>query len=216
MRIFATIVLAVIASAPTAFAQSLALPRGLVGVSATFASTDASSRMRLGSDARPWIYSAEVSARIASRVAIGAEAIDFGIATGETRGISFRSTGEQRERAIVGLLRARAGGGSRVALDLVGGAGVLFQRHLAETAPCVGGCAAVLTTELTNRAPAFVVGAELPIQAGRNFPIAAIGRYYFLRRGDHTATSPTDPVPWQFEYQSSNRLGVGVSARVTW
>lgn len=172
--------------------------------------------MRLGGDARPWIYAGEVSARVAPRVAIGAEAIDLGTATGETSGITFHSTGEQRERALVGLLRVRLIGRARVALDLVGGGGVLFQRHLAETEPCFSRCPALHMTEVTNRAPAFLVGADVPIQVGRHFSIAAIGRYYSLKRGEHTATDPREPIPWQFEYESSSRIAVGASARVTW
>lgn len=207
--------LAVIASVPQAFAQSAELPRGLVAVSATQVSTDASARMRLGSDAGSTIYSGEISLRIASRFAIGAEAIDLGTATGATSGRSFRSSGEQRERALVGVLRARAGGSERVAVDLVGGAGVLFQRHLAITTSCFIECVETFTTELTSRAPVFVAGVDVPIRIGRHFSIAPIGRYYFLRR-ERTTSVPNEPVPWQFEYAPSSRMGVGLSARVSW
>lgn len=216
MRLFAIVVFAVIASASQAVAQTSELPRGLIGVGALGSSTDASSRMRLGEEARPWIYSGEVSARLAPRLGIGVEAIDFGIATGETRGITFHSTGKQHERAIIGLLRARVVGSHRVALDVVGGGGVLFQRHLAETATCFNGCTATSTTEFAHRAPAFVAGADVPIRVGGHLSIAAIGRYYVFRRGDNTPTDPRQPIAWQFEYESSSRLGIGASARVTW
>jgi hypothetical protein len=216
MRILFTVVVAVIASAPQAFAQSSELPRALIGVSVARAETDASARMRLGSDARPWIYSAEFSARVAPRLAIGAEAIDFGIATGATSGRTFRSEGEQRERALMGLLRVRAAGSERFALDVGGGGGVLFQRHIAATTSCIISCTETFTTELTARSPAFFIGVDVPVRIARHLWIAGLGRYYFLNRGDHTSTDPRAPVTWQFEYVSSRKFAVGASARVHW
>jgi len=216
MRILATVVLAVIASAPQAFAQSSELPRGLIGAFVMLSDGDPESRMRLGGEARPWVLAGELGVRLAPRFGIGAEAIDLGIATGETRGASFHSTGEQRERAVVGLMRVRVTGRERIAFDLVGGAGALFQRHTAETAPCFSGCAVSSPTAYSHRAPVLVAGADMPIRFGRRFSIAAIGRYYGLRRGDNTPDDPRQPIPWQFEHHSSARFGVGGSARVTW
>lgn len=216
MRILAALVLVLIGSRAPALAQTSELPRVLIGVNVTAAQSDASERMRLGSDARPWIFSGELSARVAPRVAIGAEAIDFGAATGETSGRTFHSTGEQRERALMGMMRVRAGGNDRVALDAVGGGGVLFQRHIAATEPCFDGCAAAFTTELSARSPAFVAGVDVPIRIASHFSIAALGRYYFLNRGDHTSTDPREPVTWQFEYVSSRKLAAGAAARVHW
>jgi hypothetical protein len=215
VRILAAFVLAVIASAPQAFAQS-ELPHGLIGISITRATSDAASRMRLGSEARPWVLAGEVSVRVTPRVAIGAEAIDLGTATGETAGRSFRSLGEQRERALMGLMRVRVSGSERVAVDLVGGAGVLWQRHSVFFAPCFSGCAVSADGALTDHAPALVAGVDVPIRAGRYFSIAAIGRYFFLRRGDNVPSGPTDQLPWQFEYRSSGRIAIGASARVVW
>ena len=213
----AIFLLAAFAAAPPAFAQTDSLPRGFIGVNALGASTDAAERMRLGSDARPWIYSGELSVRVAPRVAFGGEAVDFGLATGETSGISFRSRGEQRERAIVGLLRIRTTGRARVALDVVGGAGALFQRHTAIEAPRVSSqLDPTVTFEYTHRTPLFVAGADVPIRLARNFSIAAIGRYYMMRRGDNTPEDPRQPIRWQFEHQSSSRIAIGAAARVTW
>jgi hypothetical protein len=217
MRILATVLLAVIASGSQAFAQTSEIPRGMVGIGVTFASSDASSRMRLGSEARRWIFSGELGVRVASRVAIGAEAIDFGTATGETSGISFRSGGEQRERAIVGLLRLRTMGGARVALDLAGGAGALFQRHTAIEAPRVSSSIdPTVTFEHSHRAPVVVAGADVPIELGDHLSIAGIARYYAMRRGDNTPDDPRAPIRWQFEHESSGRFSIGGSARVTW
>lgn len=215
MRTFATLVIAVIAFVPQAFAQS-ELPRGLIGVSVTRATSDADSRMRLGQEARPWLFAGEMSARVAPWFAIGAEAIDFGAATGATSGRSFRSTGEQRERAILGLVRGRVAARERVAADLVGGAGVLFQRHMLAQQACFIECAPSFTGELTKRAPMFVFGFDVPVRLGPYLSIAAIGRYYFLRRRDDAPSGPTDSLPWQFESRPSSRIAIGASARVTW
>jgi hypothetical protein len=216
MRILAAVLLAIVTSAPGTFAQTPALPRGVIGVTVTRASTDASERMRLGSEGRPWIYSGELSVRLAPRLAIGGEAIDLGIATGETAGQSFRSTGEQQERAVVALMRVRINGRERLAFDVVGGAGALFQRHTAMQAPCFSGCAATFASEFKHVAPVYFAGADVPIRLGRHFSIAAISRYYWLRRGDNTPQNPREPLPWQFEHKSSSRLAVGAAARVTW
>ena len=217
MRILATVVLAVTASASPAFAQSFELPRATIGVSVALASNDASSRMRLGQDTRRWILSGEFGARVGRRVGLGAEAIDFGTATGETSGISFRSRGEQRERAIVGVLRARAIGRAGVALDVVGGAGALFQQHTAIESPRVSSqLDPTVTFEYSHRAPLLVAGGDVPIRIGPHFSIAAITRYYSMRRGDNTPEDPRTPIRWQFEHESSNRFSVGASARVTW
>lgn len=212
----AAVVLAAIAPTSQAFAQTPELPRALIGVGVTRASSDHASRMRLAQEARPWIFSAEVGIRVAPPIGVGAEAVDFGKAIGETRGNSFRSRGEQRERAIVGLLRGRVWGSERVALDLVGGAGALFQRHIASQAPCFSGCAVAVSGEYTHRAPVLVAGADVPIRLGHAFSIAAIGRYYSMRRGDNTPDDPRTPIPWQFEHESSSRLSAGASARVIW
>jgi hypothetical protein len=215
MRIFATILFAVIASAPQALAQS-ELPRGAIGVTVAGATPDAPSRMRLGSEARLWILAGEVSARVAPRFAIGAEAVDLGPATGATSGRSFRSSGTQRERAILGVVRGRVAANDRVAADLLGGAGVLFQRHSVAEQACFIECVPSVTEELTHRAPTFVAGVDVPVALGRYFSIAAIGRYYFLRRGDNVPSGPTDRLRWQFEYRSSSRIAIGASARVAW
>jgi hypothetical protein len=171
--------------------------------------------MRLGQDTSPWVVAGEVSARIAPRVAIGAELTDLGTATGETRGITFDSKGEQRERAIAGLLRVRTAASDRVALDLIGGAGALFQRHTAIEASCLG-CPTALTAKDADRASVLVAGADVPVRLGDHFSMAGVARYYVMRRGDNTPEDPRTPIRWQFEHESSGRLSVGGSARVTW
>jgi hypothetical protein len=84
----------------------------------------------------------------------------------------------------------------------------VFQRGARE-------CVETFTTELADRARVFAAGTDVPIQVGRHIAIAATARYYFLRR-DRTVSIPNAPLTWQFEYEPSSRIGVGVSARLTW
>lgn len=133
-----------------------------------------------------------------------------------TRGRSFQSFGEQRERAVLGIVRIRAAAHRRIALDVAGGAGVLLQHHEASFAPCFSGCEVSSVRTLDHTATAIAAGVDVPIHIARHFEMAATGRYYFLQCGDNLPDDPRDLLPWQFEYRSSARIVIGGGARVVW
>jgi hypothetical protein len=205
---------------PSVSAQSVAgtsvpLARVFVGGGMTPATNDAGSRMRLiGEDSSfPWFI--EGGAAISSSVGVGVEFVQPTAVTASTSGTSFHASGRQEEQELIGLLRGRAFSGARVALDVVGGAGVLFQRHEQRFAPCFSGCPDTLSERLNRKAPAFILGADIPVHLARHVAIAGTGRYHFLRRGDHVTELPV-LIPWQYEWTSSSRLSIGISARALW
>jgi hypothetical protein len=210
------IALLLIACCRDTYAQSIAdarLPRAFVGAGIGTATSDADSRMRLN-DGSALVWLLEGGARVSSRFGIGVELFQPSLLTGSTSGISFTSAGRQIERALVGLVRARVGASDRLAVDLVGGGGVLFQHHELRNGPC-SGCAVTFQSDFDQRAPAFVVGVDVPVRAGRHFEVDPLVRYYALQRGDHTTELPT-LVPWQFEFKSSARLAFGINGRARW
>jgi hypothetical protein len=171
--------------------------------------------MRLGGDASPLMWLIEGSARVAPRIGIGAEFVQPSTLTAQTHGQSFNETGKQEERLVIGLIRGRAWTSDRLAVDVVGGAGALFQHHERRVAPCFSGCAVTLQNDLDRRAPAFSLGADMPVRLGPHVGVSGLVRFYALRRGDQTTRFPAI-VPWQFEFKSSTRFAVGVTARARW
>jgi len=216
MRLIACVLYAVLAVAPTALAQPAELPRAFIGGGLSFATDDSEDRMRLFDETPPWVAVIEGGFRIAPRVGIGVEFVQPADLEVTTSGQSFQSSGEQEELALLGTVRVRLAGNHRIAFDAAGGAGVLFQHHEREFFPCFTGCEASVTETMTNQAPAFLIGGDVPIQLARHFAIAATGRVYFFNRGEHVTEDPRDPVPFQFEWRSSQRFAVGVTARAIW
>lgn len=215
--LIAALLLALLLAPCAAHAQSIdnaRLPRAFVGGGVAPATNDGDSRMRLN-DGSSFIWLVEGGARVAPRIGIGAEFAQPADVTASTAGRSFNASGRQAERILIGLARSRAWGSDRVAIDVVGGAGVLFQHHELRVAPCFSGCAITQQQVLDRRAPAFSFGADAPVRIGRHFGINGLARFYVLRRGDHTTELPVS-IPWQFEYTSSTRLAVGVTGRARW
>jgi hypothetical protein len=191
------------------------LVRAFIGGGLGPGTDDSGSRMRLATEGSSMHWFIEGGARLLPRVGVGAEFVQTAVLTAATSGRSFNESGTQRERMLVGLLRARAGGTDRVALDLVGGAGVLFQHHERRFAPCFTGCADSLRDSRDGHAPAFVLGADVPFQVGRHLGLSVVTRCYALRRAERIADTAT-LLPWQYETRPSTRLTIGVSARATW
>ena len=177
------------------------------------ATADADSRMRIN-DGSALVWLLEGGARVSRRLAIGVELFQPSTLTGFTSGRSFASSGRQTERAVLGLMRARLAGSDRLAVDAVGGGGVLFQHHELRNAPCAG-CAVTFAQDFDQEAPAFALGVDTPIRAGSHVDVVPVLRYYALARGDHTTALP-DVVPWQFEFTSSARLLLAVNGRARW
>jgi hypothetical protein len=155
----------------------------------------------------------EGGARVAPRIGIGVEFVMPSTLTAETRGHTFDSTGTQDEQVLLGLIRGRAWATDRIAVDVLGGVGVLFQHHEQRNAPCFTGCAVTLQNDLDRRAPAFSLGADVPVRLAPHVAVSGLVRIYALRRGDTTGRFDT---PWQFAFTSSTRFAVGVTARARW
>lgn len=203
------------ASAQTPEQPSAPLPRGFVGGGAAPATSDAGSRMRLSGEGSSFLWFIEGGAAISSRVGAGAEFVQPTAVAASTSGSSFHASGKQEERVLVGLLRGRTFSRANVAVDVVGGAGVLFQHHEQRFAPCFSGCPDTVSEMLNRKAPSFMLGAEIPIRLARHAAITGTARYYYLRRGEHVTELPALS-PWQYEWRSSTRLSVGIAARALW
>jgi hypothetical protein len=186
-------------------------PALFAGAGLTINSRDLDSRMRLASDAsrRGWVV--EAGFPVKARVGIGVEFGGPSDATGETRGMSFDSRGRQRERLLMGVVRVRAAGTARWNVDVIGGAGALFQHHEASDASCPT-CDEFKQT-MNHVAPAFVAGGDAFVRVRGPVWAGVLVRYHVLTRGSHQSQVPV-LVPWQFEWKSSNRFSVGIAVRL--
>jgi hypothetical protein len=191
------------------------LNRAFAGGGVGRGTDDHASRMRLANEGSSMLWFIEGGTRLTSRIGLGAEFTQTPVLTAATSGRSFNESGRQRERMAIGLLRARAAASERVAIDVVGGAGVLVQHHELRSAPCFSGCADARRESIDDRAPAFVLGADVPFRLGRHIGLSAITRYYALRRAERVSDTAT-LIPWQYETKPSARLAIGVSARASW
>ena len=119
------------AAAQPARSDSVPLPSVFVGTGIGPATNDAASRMRLFEEGRATVWLVEAGAAVSERVGIGVEYSQPSAATAFTTVGAGRAqiAGRQEERVLLGLLRARLTGVNRWALDVVGGAIVLFQHH---------------------------------------------------------------------------------------
>lgn len=194
----------------------VALPRAFAGVGVGFSSKDADSRMRLGSDVSPVVWLIEGGVSFSSRVGLGVEFVRVGDATGSTSGNGWTSSGTQQERHLIGLMRGRLFGGTHLALDVVGGVGVLMQHHERLEALCYVGVCNPRSDTLDENSRAFAFGADVTLGGNRHFSVVTLARYYVLERGDHKSTAPLFDVPWQYEWSSSTRFTFAVTARVGW
>jgi hypothetical protein len=191
------------------------LPRAFVGAGVVPATSDADARMRLFGERSSLVWFIEGGAALSPRIGLGAEFAQPTAVTASTSGRSFNASGRQEERVLMGLVRGRVWAIDRVAFDVVGGVGLLFQHHELRFAPCFTGCPDTARETLNRHAPAVAVGAEVPIRIGRHVAVTGIARYYALRRGEHVSEVPV-VIPWQYEWRSSARFGLGVTGRAVW
>jgi hypothetical protein len=119
------------AAAHTRGSDGLPLPRVFVGAGAGPATNDATSRMRLYEQGLAAVWLVEAGAAVSERVGLGVEYARPSAATAFTTIGAGRAqiAGRQEERTLLAMARARVAGMKRWALDVVGGAGVLFQHH---------------------------------------------------------------------------------------
>ena len=196
----------------------VALPSAFVGAGFGLSTNDAESRMRLFEEKVATALVVEAGAALGARVGIGVEYSQPSAATAFTTVGLGRAqiAGRQEERVVVGLLRGRLAGTEHWALDIVGGAGVLFQHHES------GGCVPAVTRcedtgglALDERAPAFVVGLDVPVRAARHFELVAALRIHSLRRGEHTSAQDIN-LSWQYEWRSTTRAAATLNGRLVW
>jgi len=119
------------AAAQSTSADSLLLPRLFAGAGAGPATNDASSRMRLFEEGLAAVWLVEAGAAVSDRVGIGVEYSQPSAATAFTTvGVGrLQVSGRQEERVLLATVRGRLAGTNRLALDAVGGAGILFQHY---------------------------------------------------------------------------------------
>jgi hypothetical protein len=183
-----------------------------VGAGLLAGSSDASNRIRFPDDHRERLWLIEFGAPVNSRVSIGAEFVSLGTVTGGTSGRSFELREKQTERLLQGAVRVRAARGGRVALDVMGSSGVLFQKRdtTFETCYFAGsnpGCSDVFDDE-GRQALALGAGVDVPVALTSHIAVTPMMRFLALRRGDFEGFNSLR--------QSSTRLVVGVSGRIGW
>ena len=213
-----SLVPAALAAGQTVARPAAALPVVFVGAGFGPSTNDASSRMRLYEDglATTWIVDGGVA--VADRIGLGVEYSRPSAATAFTTfgAGRFQSSGRQEEQALIGVLRMRLTATPRWALDVVGGAGVLFQHHASGLCePAQAACDAADGPSRDEHALALAAGADVPITLARHFAIVPAVRAYWLRRGEHTSDTDIN-LPWQFEWKSSTRVAAFASGRVIW
>jgi hypothetical protein len=199
--------LVVVAGASAARAQAtssavVAFAPAFVGAGFGLSTNDAESRMRLFEEKLATALVVEAGAALGARVGIGVEYSQPSAATAFTTVGLGRAqiAGRQEERVIVGLLRGRLSSTRRWALDVVGGAGVLFQHHESGgCVPAVARCEDTSGLAVDERAPAIVFGIDVPVRAARHFEVVAALRAYHLRRGEHTSAQDIN-LSWQYEW----------------
>lgn len=206
------------AGAQTASTGSVPLPAVFAGAGIGPITNDSASRMRLYEEGLAAVWLVEAGAAVSERVGIGVEYSQPSAATAFTTVGLGRAqiAGRQEERLLLATVRARLAGVNRWALDVVGGAGILFQHH--ESGGCVPAQSRCENTDgpsLDERAPAFAAGLDIPFSVARHFEIAAAARAYLLRRGEHTSESDIN-LSWQYEWKSSTRVAIAVVGRVVW
>jgi len=172
--------------------------------------------MRFGGDVSPLVWLVEGGVSLSSRVGLGVEYVRVGDLTVSTNGFGWTSSGTEQEYQVIGLIRARVHGGTRVAVDVVGGAGVLSHHHELRFAPCNGGCADTDIEAIDRSAPAFAFGADVTIGGNRHFAVVTLARVYVLDRGDHTYNASQSGIPWQYDWTSCVRSTLAITARVGW
>lgn len=153
---------------------------------------------------RVWLL--EFGVPVARRWSLGAEVTSLGTVTGGTRGLSFEISEKQREALVQGLVRFRPLVSGRVALDFIGGAGVLFQNP--DSTSCLRPAPCRVRSDEGRRSPTLSAGIDVPVALASHLELSGIMRVLALLRGE----SDTFEVP----RRSSTRVVAGVTGRVGW
>ena len=186
--------LSVVANTQAQAADDTRLPAAFVGAGLGPSTNDASSRMRLFEEGPAYVWFIEGGAAVSRRLGLGVEYSRPKPATAFTTVGAGRTqiSGRQEEWNLLALARARVAGINRVAADVVGGAGVMFQHHeMGVCDPAVPRCENTDGPVLDRWAPAFAVGLDVPVSVATHFTIGAATRVYFLRRSTHVTDRTT-------------------------
>jgi hypothetical protein len=205
------IVAARVAHAQT-LASSLPLPRIFVGGGVGVATVDVTPRTGYltavgGDEAR--FFRGEIGVAPWRRIGFG---VELGTAPTLATGTTHPSAAEaytESEWTLIPVARGRIASSARVAIDVVGGLGLLFEHHEQTfTSYCPTACTFVTHGEFDRRAPAWTVGIDMPVEATRFLWVSGFVRTTALERDPSTARYPPT--------QPSTQLAAGVTARVGW
>jgi hypothetical protein len=186
--------------------------RGFVGGGIGAARGDFVNRDRFGSrvltphPSLVWFVETDVG-RV-GRIAFGAEFVNLGEVRGRFDAACCIERNSQKEAALLGVLRVRSGGIGPLAVDVIGGLGMLLQKSVS-----TGGLRFPPTETTTTekaRSSAFGIGVDLPVQINTRIAVVPLMRLYFLQR--ERIIDPSDAVA----QRPSRRPAVGVTGRVTW
>jgi hypothetical protein len=183
--------------------------RGFIGAGLLGGASDATNRIRFPDESRERVWLVEFGIPVSKWGSLGVEVTSLGIVTGGTSGHSFELAEKQRETSLQGVVRVRPVTRGRVALDLIGGAGVVFQKRDTTFQSCYFGQACSVTrADEDRRSPAFVAGIDVPLALAAHFGVSGIFRALSLRRGELETPNASR--------RSSTRILAGVTARVGW
>jgi hypothetical protein len=181
---------------------------GFVGAGVFGASDDSSDRVRFPDQGSPGVFLFEANFFRAGRAGFGMEFLNLGTVTGSYDALCCILSDKQREISVLGVFRERAWGRSRLAVDIIGAAGVLLQHRETSTAYRFSPPSTAISTIEDRRSPAFAVGMDLPLLLAPHVAVAPLARLYFLQRGLlYTADVARG---------SSTRPAIGLSGRVMW
>ena len=183
--------------------------RGFLGAGVFAANDDASNRVRFpdvnGSPSLRLTIEAEVVR--AGRIGLGLEFSTLGTVTGSYNAACCILRDEQKETSVLAVVRERVWRKDRLAVDIVGGMGVLFQHRETMVALRFVGGSAVTTVE-DRYSPAFAIGADLPLFVAQHIALVPRFRLGFLERGALDTPNVTR--------SSSQTSAIGLSGRIVW
>jgi hypothetical protein len=183
--------------------------RGFLGAGLFVASDDASNRVRFPdvNASRSPRFTIEAAIVSAGRIGLGFEFSTLGTVTGSSNAACCILRDEQKETSVLAVVRGRAWRKNRLAVDVVGGMGVLFQHRETMVALRQVAGSAVTTVE-DRKSPAFAIGADLPFFVAHHIALVPQIRFGFLRRGELDTPNVTRA--------SSQTSAVGLTGRVLW
>jgi hypothetical protein len=204
------------ASAQPSASSPEPMPAIYLGAGGGPSNNDAASRMRLYEEGLAGMWMIEAGAAVANRLSLGVEFSRPTVATARTTvGTGAQITGRQEEWVLMPLARVRLTGTGPWALDAIGGAGILFQRH--ESGGCLPARDRCDTTDngrsRETGAGTLLAGLDVPMRVGRHVEIVAGVRSYFLRRQKRPTENEIN-LQWQFETQPSTRVAAVAMVRV--